>query len=76
MTARVDDVRSIREARDVEVAEIGEAESTAILSTGRLGDFVAVSGDCHASGDTITLTADTARALGVSVGNRVSHVGR
>jgi len=76
MTARVDDVRSIREARDVEVAEIGEAESTAILSTGRLADFVAVSGDCHVSGDTITLTADTARALGVSVGDRVSHVGR
>lgn len=76
MTARVDEVRSIREARDAEVAEIGEAESTAILSTGRLGDFVAVSGDCHVSGDRITLATETARALGVSVGDRVSHVGR
>ena len=76
MTARLDDVRTIREARDAEVSEIGEAESSAIISTGRLTDFVAVSGDCHISGDRIALAPDTARALGVSVGDRVSHVGR
>lgn len=76
MTARVDEVRSIKDARDAEVSDIGEAESTAILSTGRLVNFVAVSGDCHVSGDRIALTADTAHALGVTVGDTVSHIGR
>lgn len=76
MTARTDDVRSVREAREAKVAGIGEAESAAILSTGRLADFVAVAGDCHFGADGITLTPDTASALGAAPGDAILHIGR
>ena len=77
MTARTDQVRSIREARSARIVAIdrdGGAES--LVSVGRLGAFRCAFGLVREAGDGIVLSADCARTLGVGEDDQVLHVGR
>lgn len=78
MTARTDDVKSVREARPGKVGnadlDLGER---AILATGQLGSFRSTFGmrDLHPDG-TIEIDRLAAAALGVGVGDEVWSVAR
>ena len=78
MTARTDDVRSVREARPATVTNANlDLGPRAILATGTLGSFRAAYGmrDLHPDG-TIELDRLSAAALGVSEGDEVWSVAR
>ena len=78
MTARTDDVRSVREARPATVTNANlDLGPRAILATGTLGSFRAAYGmrDLHPDG-TIELDRISAAALGVSEGDEVWSVAR
>ncbi|WP_326524493.1 arginine N-succinyltransferase [Sphingomonas sp.] len=72
MTARIDTIRTVREARDVEVSGVAEGGVPALIATGRLADFRACLGE---AGDT-TIDAASAAALGVGAGDIVTRVER
>jgi arginine N-succinyltransferase len=82
MTARTDQIRSIREAKDVTITEIsnsvGEQKSDQkkLLTLGRLHTFKAAYGWIDDRGDDVIIDAETARALNISVGDQVTYVGR
>ena len=77
MTARTDQVRTIREARDSAIVEIREGGADNVLvAHGRLGRFVAAYARIEVVGDGIVIDAASAQALGVGLGDRVSHIGR
>jgi arginine N-succinyltransferase len=73
MTARTDQVASVRDAKHVEVAGIGEDGEDALIATGRLAGFRCCFGKVGADG---TIDADTARILGVGAGDQISWIGR
>jgi arginine N-succinyltransferase len=82
MTARTDQIRSIREAKDVTVTEIrkfvGEQkiDQKKLLTLGHLQAFKAAYGWVDDRGDDVIIDAETARALNISVGDQVTYVGR
>lgn len=82
MTARTDQIRSIREAKDVTVTEIrkfaGEQkiDQKKLLTLGHLQAFKAAYGWVDDRGDDVIIDAETARALKISVGDQVTYVGR
>jgi arginine N-succinyltransferase len=73
MTARTDQVASIRDAKHVEVAGIAEDGEDALIATGRLADFRCCFGKVDAEG---RIDADTARILNVGKGDAISWIGR
>lgn len=82
MTARTDQIRSIREARDVSIGEvsdtIGEHKGgeKMLVTLGRLHDFKAAYGWIEARDGDIAIDAQTARALNVGVGDAITYVAR
>jgi arginine N-succinyltransferase len=77
MTARTDQVRTIREARTHEVVAIdGDGGEPALVASGRLTEFRSAYGRIRDCGDGIALDQACAAALGVVVGDSVSHVTR
>ena len=82
MTARTDQIRSIREAKDVTITEIsnsvGEQKSDQkkLLTLGRLHAFKAAYGWIDDRGDDVIIDAGCARALNISVGDQVTYVER
>jgi len=82
MTARTDQIRSIREAKDVTITEIshsvGEQKSDQkkLLTLGRLHAFKAAYGWIDDRGDDVIIDAECARALNISVGDQVTYVER
>jgi len=82
MTARTDQIRSIREAKDVTITEInhsaGEQKSDQkkLLTLGRLHAFKAAYGWIDDRGDNVIMDAECARALNISVGDQVTYVER
>ena len=82
MTARTDQIRSIREAKDVTITEIsnsvGEQKSDQkkLLTLGRLHSFKAAYGWIDDRGDDVIIDAGCARALNISVGDQVTYVER
>lgn len=82
MTARTDQIRSIREAKDVTITGIrkfvGEqkVDQKKLLTLGRLHTFKAAYGWMDDRGDDIIIDAETSRALNISVGDQVTYVGR
>ena len=69
MRARTDDIRSVRDARDITVSAVGEAHAPrTIVAAGRLGDFRAAWGRVDDDG---RLDSDGAAALGVTAGERI-----
>lgn len=82
MTARTDQIRSVREASDDVLSAIdpalGEhlAGEKRLLTHGRLGDFRATYGWIAPHGDGIALDPAAAKALGVEPGVTLTHVAR
>ena len=82
MTARTDQIRSVREARDAIVGEISdrlgdhkEGEKM-LVSSGRLDSFAATYGWVQEDGDTVILDPESAKALKLSAGETVTFVPR
>lgn len=77
MTARTDAVRSIRDAQDATIAAIAPGRDVqSLVARGRLRDFRCTYAALEPQGDAVTIDAVAAAALGVAVGDRVSHVAR
>lgn len=78
MTARTDKVTSIANARAVRVGAVGPVVSgtTALIAAGELTHFRCVCGDLAVEEDSVTLDAEIAAALGVTVGDMVWWVTR
>ncbi|MDJ0277072.1 arginine N-succinyltransferase [Sphingomonas sp. 2R-10] len=76
MTARTDQIATVRDRRDRQVVAIGEGGTPSLLATGRLAEFRACLAETTVRDDGIVIDAAAARALGVDVGDTVSQVGR
>ena len=82
MTARTDQIRSIREAKDVTITEISQSvgeqksDQKKLLTLGRLHAFKAAYGWIDDRGDDVIIDAECARALNISVGDQVTYVER
>ncbi|KQN26402.1 arginine N-succinyltransferase [Sphingomonas sp. Leaf33] len=72
MTARIDQVKTVREARDFELSGIADGGVPALIATGRLRDFRVTLGEV---GDG-TIDPVSAAALSVSVGDVLTEVER
>ena len=76
MTARTDQVRTIRDAAEASVAGIVEGGETALIATGKLTDFRACLGRIGPVDGGVTVDHATALALGVEAGSTITHVAR
>lgn len=82
MTVRTDQIRSIREAQDVEVVEIsaqlGEqlGGDKKLVTVGRLHDFKAAYGWTLQRDGGLAIDEVSAATLGLSVGDKITHVAR
>ncbi|MBA4747539.1 MAG: arginine N-succinyltransferase [Sphingopyxis sp.] len=81
MTARTDQIASIRDAVDATVTAVddalaGEAADARLISTGRLAGFCAAYGQVAAHGDGVAIDRATADLLDVEPGMTITHVGR
>jgi arginine N-succinyltransferase len=82
MTARTDQIRSIREAKDVTITEISQSvgeqksDQKKLLTLGRLHAFKAAYGWIDNRGDDVIIDAECARALNISIGDQVTYVER
>lgn len=72
MTARIDQVKTVREARDFELTGVAPGGEPALIASGRLRDFRVTLGEV---GDG-TIDPASAAALGVSVGDVLTQVER
>ncbi len=73
MTARTDQVVSVRDAKHVEVAGIGDGGEEALIATGQLADFRCCFGRVGADS---AIDAASAALLGVGKGDAISWIGR
>jgi arginine N-succinyltransferase len=82
MTVRTDQIRSIRDAEDVEIIEISEElgdhidGEKKVITVGRFHDFKASYGWCAPRDGGIALDEVSAATLGLSVGDRITEVAR
>jgi arginine N-succinyltransferase len=76
MTARTDQVHSIRNARDAKVAAMGEGGTMSLVASGRLADFRCAYGKVADGADGVTLDAKTSEILRVSAGDAVRWIER
>ena len=77
MTARTDEVRSVRDARRITVGDTTLADGEkAILATGRLGAFRSCFGLRRIEGESIAIDAESAEMLEVGTGDAVWSVPR
>jgi arginine N-succinyltransferase len=79
MTAPTDQVRTVRESRELVLEKVVETvEGTnMLLARGRLGDFAACCGDVAISPEeTATISRETASLLGIAPGDRFLAMGR
>ena len=73
MTARTDQVASIKDAKHIEISAIAETGEDALVATGQLADFRCCFGKI---GDGATLDSEAAKLLGVGKGSGISWIGR
>ncbi|MFN0046612.1 MAG: arginine N-succinyltransferase [Sphingorhabdus sp.] len=82
MTARTDQIRSVREAKDVVVSKISDAMGEhkngdkMLVSCGRLHDFVAAYGWVADHDDGVAIDPESAQTLKLSVGDAITCVPR
>jgi arginine N-succinyltransferase len=77
MTVATDRIGTIRNAREATLVEIGtEGGAESIVAHGRLGDFRACLGQIAEIEGGVGIDPDAAAALGVSIGDRLTYVGR
>ena len=74
MTARTDDVRSIRDARDTTVERLAEGGDAALVAVGRLDGFRCTFGGVGDGGASLDATA--AATLGIGPGHAITFVPR
>ena len=77
VTARTDQVRTVRDARIERIARLCDhpaSQDRALVATGQLGDFRAWIGHVARDDELCTLPAGEAAAAGVGVGDEVRHV--
>ena len=73
MTARTDQVASIRNARHVAVSAIADGSDDALVATGQLADFRCCFGQVSDGG---TLDSHAAKLLKIAAGDEISWIGR
>lgn len=76
MTARTNQVKTIRDAVRLPVAAIEEGDEPVLAAAGRLADFRAAYGRIGRRDDGVTLDPICAEAIGISVGDTLLHVAR
>ncbi|MCD2314685.1 arginine N-succinyltransferase [Sphingomonas sp. IC-11] len=77
MTARIDSVRSIREAREARIVAIDRDGGTeALVAQGRLSDFRCAFGNVREVGNEVVIDPDCATAIQAREDSRVLHVAR
>ncbi len=76
MTARTDQVRTIREAKTATVAAIADGGAPAMLAAGRLGDFRVAYGRVEVRDEGVAIDDGCAKALDIAAGDEVLHVAR
>lgn len=76
MTARTDQVKTIREARAATVTGIGDAGEPALIATGSLTGFRACCGTIGVTSDGVSVDADVARLLRVEPGAELLYAER
>ncbi|WP_033923356.1 arginine N-succinyltransferase [Sphingomonas sp. 37zxx] len=76
MTAKTDQVRSIRDAVAAAVGGIADDGDQALIATGRLAAFRAAYGRVSRDGDSALIDADSAQALGIDQGDSIRFVAR
>jgi len=76
MTARTDQVHSIRNARDAKVAAMGDDGTMSLVASGRLADFRCAYGKVADGADGVTLDPATAEVLRVGAGDAVRWIER
>jgi arginine N-succinyltransferase len=76
MTARTDQVMTVRDSRSDKVAEVADGGSASIIARGQLGDFRACHGRVGLSDGGITVDSVSASILGVQPGQEVRHAPR
>ena len=76
MSVRTDDIRTIREARELAFAGTNGGDRKMMLARGRLKDFVACYGKVAGDGDEARLDAASTEALGVAPGDTFLAIGR
>ncbi|MEO9133351.1 MAG: arginine N-succinyltransferase [Sphingomonas sp.] len=77
MTARTDNVRTIRDARPARIVAVdddGGAQS--LVATGRLAEFRCAYARVRECGDGVAIDRACAKAIAVGEGDNISHVGR
>ena len=77
MTAKTDQIRSIREAEDSLIVEVKDGGETKVLaSCGTLADFRAAYAFVGRVDGGVVIDSAGAELLGVTAGDRVTHVDR
>lgn len=76
MTARTDQVHSIRNARDAKVADLGDGGAMSLVASGRLADFRCAYGKVADGAEGVTLDPATAEVLRVGSGDVVRWIER
>jgi arginine N-succinyltransferase len=79
MAARTDNVRTVRDCKDLRVASLGDGADgePQMLAAGRLRDFAACYGRVKSHGDgTATLDSTSAARLGIGPGDSFIAIGR
>ncbi|MGQ3178006.1 MAG: arginine N-succinyltransferase [Blastomonas fulva] len=76
MTARTDQVHSIRNSRDAVLGGTADDGALALVATGRLAAFRCAYGHVADHGDTVALDAEAAGLLGVGAGDAIRWIER
>jgi len=77
MTARTDNVRSIREAREARVVAIdGDGGEQALVAAGTLADFRCAYGEVRDCDDGVILSGGCTQALGIGEDATITHIAR
>jgi arginine N-succinyltransferase len=77
VTARTDDIRTIRESREEVISEIGDGgPSKVLVAAGRLKDFRACSGSVKKLRKGVKIDPEAAELLEIGVGDTVTMVNR
>jgi arginine N-succinyltransferase len=76
MTARTDQVNTVRDAKAAKVAAVEAGGEAALVATGSLKEFRVTQGRVAVTGDSVAIDPRTAELLGIGIGDDVLHVGR
>lgn len=76
MTARTDQVHTIRNSRDATLGGTADGGTLSLVATGRLADFRCAYGHVADAGDSVALDAKAAGLLGLDAGDAVRWIER